>query len=137
MAEISQIAEPAAGPAADRTAPDFGVALARRLLSPQVRLNDYRDRLAGLTQQVDRIAADKATAAELGIHYMVLDALAQRFALAAAEALESRSPVAANNASALASASIRAQRAAMAVLSALRAIRDTAPPVPDNELADD
>lgn len=132
-------------PAAQAAAPGgwtsttYGVALARRLLHPDVRLTDYADRLAELTQQVDKIAADKATASELLVHYMYLDALAQRFALAAVEALERGRASASSNASALASSAVRSQRAAMAVLSALKSIRDSQPPAPDNvpELADE
>ena len=110
----------------------YGVALARRLLHPDVRLTDYADRLAELTQQVDKVAADKATAAELFTHYMYLDALAQRFALAAVEALEGGRASAASNAAVLASSAVRAQRAAMATLSALKAVRDCQPTAPDN-----
>lgn len=95
-----------------------------------MRLTDYADRLAELPQQVDKVAADKATAPELGIHYAYLDALAQRFALAAVEALEGSRASAISNAAVLASSAVRAQRAAMAVLSALKAIRDAK--TPDN-----
>lgn len=128
---------PAAQPATQETCDDwtsasFGAALARRLLHPDVRLTDYAERLAELTQQVDKVAADKATAAELFTHYMYLDALAQRFALAAVEALEGGRASAASNAAALASSAVRAQRAALAVLSALKAVREGQPSAPDN-----
>lgn len=119
-------------PCGDWASPSYGVALARRLLHPDVRLTDYADRLAELTQQVDKVAADRATAAELFNHYMYLDALAQRFALAAVEALEGGRASAASNAAALAGSAVRAQRAAMSVLSALKAVRDGQPTVPDN-----
>lgn len=132
MKILDSLTPAAQAPCVDWTSASYGVALARRLLHPDVRLTDYADRLAELTQQVGKVAADKATAAELGTHYAFLDALAQRFALAAVEALEGGRASAAGNAAALASSAVRAQRAAMAVLSALKALRDGQPPAPDN-----
>lgn len=104
----------------------YAVVLAENIRRTDIPLDRQRERLAALAQvggSVDQIA-DQAAADALAQHYVVLEALHQRFALQAFEALNTNSPKAAEIADKYLSASLKAQRAAMACLSSLKILRD-------------
>lgn len=72
------------------------------------------------------LAGDRASADELAGHYAILEALFHRFAREAHEALKSDKPQAGEIADRYLTAALKAQRAALATLSALKILRSSA-----------
>lgn len=118
------------------TPDDFALNLAHCIRADNIPLDMQRQRLAALANLVPGIGS-KASADELARHYLVLNALFDRLAWAAAKTAESGKAQHAVAAERLATGAVKAQRASLAVLSALKALRDDAaggmPPGPDND----
>ena len=106
----------------------YAVALARRIQNPDVKLSTHRERIQALASMGSR--ADEWTAQVLAEHFQVLESLFMRFALEAEAVLRASagSPKGAEIAERYLNASTRAQRAALSVLSALKAQRDAPSP---------
>lgn len=104
----------------------YAVALAENIRRTDVPLDCQRERLAALAQVGAGLglSADQAAADALAQHYVVLEALHQRFARQAFEALNQNGTRAAEVADKYLSASLKAQRAAMVCLSSLKVLRD-------------
>lgn len=115
------------GAMAEREAwdPDrYAITLAENCRESGMSLDTQRERLACLAQVGAGLDGDSASAGELARHFAVLDALFQRFARASVEAMGTGRPGSSETAERYLKASITAQRAALACLSALHAIRD-------------
>ncbi|MDO8249103.1 MAG: hypothetical protein Q7T78_05205 [Rhodoferax sp.] len=108
--------------------PDFyAVVLAENIRTTKVPLDLQRERLAALAQVVGPgLAGGQASAEELARHYAILESLFHRFAREAHEALRSDKPRASEIADRYLTAALKAQRAALATLSALKVLRDSA-----------
>jgi hypothetical protein len=89
-----------------------------------VSLDAQRERLAQLAQIANGLAGDQTTANELGGHAVVLESLFHAFARQAAEALKSPSHRAPETADKFLTAALKAQKAMMNVLGAIKVIRD-------------
>lgn len=108
----------------------YAAALAQRILHPEVNLSIHLERiqaLAGTGQE-----ADSWTAQVLAENFEVVESLSLRFALEAEAALSTDRATAkgAEIAERYLNASIKAQRAALGILSALKALRDAHSPSP-------
>lgn len=104
----------------------YAVTLAENVRRTDVPLDAQRERLAALAGC--GALADQAAADALAQHYAVLEALHQRFTLEAFKALDSGNPKSADVADRYLSAALKAQNAAMRVLSALKVLRDAPQP---------
>ncbi len=112
------------------TPEDYSLALAENIRTTAVPLDVQRERLAALAQLGGGLSqtGDQAAATRLAQHFAVLEALHQRFAFEAFEALRGNGPRASEIAERYLGASLKAQRAAMSVLSALKVLRDSQAP---------
>ena len=97
---------------------EYVLALAENIRSTATPLDAQRERLSALAQVGGGLiqTGDQATANVLAQHFAVLEALYQRFAREAFEALQGSGPRASEIAERYLGASLKAQRAAMAVL---------------------
>lgn len=102
----------------------YTVALSEHIRTTSVPLDAQRERLAALAGC--GAGADKATADTLAQHLAILEALHHRFSQEAVTTMKSKR---AEDAERYLLASLRAQRAALAVLSALKTLRES--PTPD------
>lgn len=117
------------------TPDDFALNLAHCIRADNIPLDAQRQRLAALANLAPEIGS-KASADELARHYVVLNALFDRLAWAAAKTAESGKVQHATAVERLATGAVKTQRAALGVLSALKALRDDAggmPPGHDND----
>ena len=110
------------------TPDSYAITLAGHIRNSGVPLQAQQQRLQALARV--GAGADSAAAEALCQHWAVLDALHQRFAMEAFKALDGGGRNAGAEADRFLSASLRAQRAAMGVLSALKVLRDAAPTRP-------
>lgn len=111
--------------------PDFyTLALSENIRSTAIPIDAQRERLAALAQLGGALSqtGDQAAADALAQHYAILEALHHRFSREAFEALRGTGPRAAEIAERFLNASLKAQRAAMSVLSALKVLRDSQAP---------
>ncbi len=100
----------------------YTLALAERIRSTGEGLDPQRERLAQLASLAQ--GADQATADELARHELILNAIFQRFIRCAAD-LAAADPIRnAASAETYLHGGLKAQRAALAVMSALKTIRD-------------
>lgn len=106
----------------------YAVALAETIRNSAVPLDVQRERLKALASVGQMAGA--ATADELAQHYVVLEALHQRFAVAAINSIDRGGPRAAETAERFLQGSLRAQKSAVACLSALATLRQAAGAVP-------
>lgn len=104
----------------------YAIALAHNIRNDGVSLDVQRERLAALAQVGGCLAASQASAAELGRHLLILNALFDRLALMAAKAAGQPGKHSAEAADRLTSSAIKAQRAAVSVLGAMKLLRDGA-----------
>lgn len=104
----------------------YAVVLSENIRATNVPLDRQRERLAGLAQVGAGLVGGQASADELARHYSILDALFQRFAREAHEALKSDKPRSSEVADRYLSAALKAQRAGLSTLSALKVLRDSA-----------
>ena len=108
------------------TAQLYSLALAQHIQSTFEPLDAQRERLAALCTVVGPCAkGDQAAALELGMHEVLLTAIFQRFIRTAAE-LAGADPI--RNAKAVEAymhSALKAQRAALNTLSAIKTIRDS------------
>ncbi|MBC5768453.1 hypothetical protein [Ramlibacter albus] len=111
-------------------ADEYAIKFAEALCSNGVSLDAQRERLAALVNVASATAGDELSAEELGKHYIILDALFRRLIVDAMNvAGDSRKLDASDK---LLTGALKAQRAALACLSALKMIRESAtlqPPV--------
>jgi hypothetical protein len=114
------------------TPTSYALTLASHIRDSGVSLQVQTERLAALAQVGAGLGleADSAAAAALAEHFAILEALHQRFAYEAFKALNAGGRNAPEVADRFLSASLKAQRAAMGVLSALKVLRDAAPTRP-------
>lgn len=105
----------------------YVICLAHAVRSDGVPMDAQRERLAALARV--GTGAARASADELARHHLLLSALFERFAHDAVKAAASTRPGSAEAADKLLNAAIKAQRAAVATLSALKVLRDEARPV--------
>lgn len=116
--------------------PDFyAVVLAENIRTSNVPLDVQRERLAALAQLGAGFAGDRASATELARHYAILEALFHRFTRETHEALMAGKPRASEIADRYLTAALKAQRAALATLSALKVLRDSHLPLTTAETA--
>lgn len=118
--------------ASEKWTPDsYAVALASNVRNCGVDLQAQTERLQALAGMGGALSlqADQ-TAAALAQHYAILEALFQRFTHESLRALNNGGPKAPEIANGYLGASIKAQRACLAVLSALRVIRGGAASAP-------
>ena len=113
----------------------YAACLAEAIRATNVPLDRQRERLAALAQVGAGLAGDRASADELARHHAILEALFHRFAREAHEALKSDKPRASEIADRYLSAALKAQRAALATLSALKVLRDGNQPQPPTTAA--
>ncbi len=100
----------------------YAVALAENVRNTGMSLDAHRERITALAGCGAN--ADQASADALAQHYTVLEALHHRFTQEAFEALDKGGNQAAAIADRYLSAALKAQAAAMRVLSALKVLRD-------------
>lgn len=120
-ATVGELAELEGGWTPDQ----YSSILAGHIRSDRVSLAAQMERLKALSQI--GASADKAAAEELARHALVLGALFETMARAAAEALFEGGPRGVDAAQRLTGAAIRAQRATVLCLGALKALRDLTP----------
>lgn len=102
----------------------YAVALSEHIRDSQVPFDSQRERMKALAQVGAGLAGDRASADELARHFSVLEALFHRFARAAHE-VSAKDPIRGSGpAVAYLGAAMKAQRAALATLSALKVLRD-------------
>lgn len=108
----------------------YTISLAENIRNSGMSLDLQRERLAALAGA--GAAAGQASADELARHFSILEALWHRFALAAAEAMDSGLPRSSEKADRFLNAALKAQRAAASCLSSLVVLRniDRAPTMP-------
>lgn len=112
----------------------YAVALSLHIRDDGMSLDVHRERLAALAQVGAGLAGGQASAEELARHFVVLNALFDRFAYASAKLVDQEKPLRdAAAAEKLLMCAIKAHRAAVSVLGALKAIRDERRP--DNDSA--
>jgi hypothetical protein len=115
---------------AEKMSPEtYTIALSEAIRSSTVPLDIQRERLAQLG--VLGGSADQASADELARHFTVLEALFQRFSHSAVEAMKDGSLRSSEVAERYLSGAIKAQRAALACLSALSVLRSARAPSPN------
>lgn len=102
----------------------YAVALAENIRDSGMPLDLQRERLASLAQLGAGLAGDRASAAELARHFAILEALFHRFTRASSDAMDSHGSRGSEIADKYLSAALKAQRAAMACLSALKVLRE-------------
>lgn len=107
----------------------YALGLSEAIRSSHVSLDAQRERLAALAAMAPGLGAAQHSADALAQHFVVLEALWQRFAFAAHGALQDAQSGAGGKSRVEAadkylSAALRAQRAAMQCLSALKVLRD-------------
>jgi hypothetical protein len=93
-------------------------------------LDVMRERLIALTSAAGHVDPDKATASELGGNYLILQALFHKLIIQSVAATESGGRGSSEAGERLLNGAFKAQRAAMACLSALKVLRDAAPTTP-------
>lgn len=115
----------------------YALVLASTIRNWEVPLQVQTERLAALAGIGGALSprADEAAATVLSQHLAVIEALHQRFAHQAFISLSSGGNKSVETASRALDASIKAQRACLAILSALRVLRSTAPTAPSLEPA--
>lgn len=102
----------------------YAYAMAEGIRNSGTSLDLFRERLAALAQVGAGLAGDRASALEIGRHWVTLDALYMRFSRAAVEAMASDNPRASVVAERYLHSALRVQKSAMACLSALKVLRD-------------
>ena len=122
----ASVAEMAAVEGDGWTAETYALKLAEHIRGSRVPLDVQRERLQALAQVgegLGRLQGDQAAADTLSFHAILLESLWQRFARLASETADGT-----KNGSMVSerylNAAVKAQRGAMACLSALKAIRD-------------
>lgn len=93
-------------------------------------LDDMRERFIALTNAAGHLDPDNAAASEIGQNYLILDALFRKLIIQSVAATESGGRGSSEAAERLLNGAFKAQRSAMACLSALKVLRDTAPAKP-------
>lgn len=93
-------------------------------------LDVMRERFTALVSVAGRISPDSATAEELGRHLLILDTLFKKLIIQSVEVASSGQRGSSEAAERLLNGAFKAQRAAMACLSSLKVLRDTAPAKP-------
>jgi AcrR family transcriptional regulator len=102
----------------------YALVLSESIRDSRVPLDRQRERLQALAQVGAGLAGDQAAADELARHYSVLEALWHRFARTAHE-ISAEDPARGSvHSERYLNAALKAQRAAMACLSALKVLRD-------------
>lgn len=128
-ADLAGCTTTAAMASAEAWDPDtYALALSEHIRDSKVPLDRQRERLAALAQV--GTGADRAAADELARQFSILESLFHRFARAAHEISVTDHARNSVHAERFLSASLKAQRAAMATLSALKVLRDGAPTTP-------
>lgn len=93
-------------------------------------LDVMRERFTALVTVAGRISPDSAAAEEIGRHYLILDALYKKLIIQSMKVAGSGQRGSSEAAERLLNGAFKSQRAAIACLSALRVLRDTAPSSP-------
>ena len=93
-------------------------------------LDVMRERFTALVSVAGRISPDSAATEEIGRHYLILEALFKKLIIQSVEVQCSGQRGSSEAAERLLNGAFKAQRAAMACLSALRTLRDALPPAP-------
>jgi hypothetical protein len=103
---------------------DYVLALADHIRHPSVRLTAQRERLQALASLSE--LGDRTVGGALAQHFQILEALVQRYALAAEQYLTKGGPHSLEISERMLGCSVRAQTAALRVASALTALRQQA-----------
>ena len=90
-------------------------------------LDLMRERFTALTSAAGHLEPDKAAASEVGQHYLILEALFRKLVIQSAAAVGAGGRGSSEAGERLLNGAFKAQRAAMACLSALKVLRDVAP----------
>ncbi len=105
---------------------DYALGLAEEIRPTFYPLDRQRERLAALAQVGQRVRGDEATAVALMEHYAILEAVWHRLSRESVLALSSGDRKAAEVSDRFLSGALKAQRSCMAVLSAVKVLRDGA-----------
>ena len=105
---------------------DCAIELADRIQDLSMPLDHQRERLQELVCLAPQ--ADAASAQELGQHYLILNALFERFSLEAVRAVSRSATKGHDPATSYLIAATRAHRACLACLSALKVLREAPTP---------
>ena len=89
-------------------------------------LDVMRERFVSLTSVAGHLDPDKATSDEIGRHYMILEALFRKLIIQSVAATEPGGRGSSEAGERLLNGAFKAQRAALACLSALKGLRDAA-----------
>ncbi len=115
---------------------DYALAVAAAIANTDIALDVSRERLLSLAAIGSNLKAAQASADTLAQHVLVLDALFSRFAFESHAALSrnanSKTPETAER---YLNAAIRASRASIATMSALKILRDDTPTTTEPEAA--
>jgi hypothetical protein len=103
---------------------EYAIGLAEEIRPTYFPLDRQRERLAQLAQVGAGLAGDAVTAEALMEHYAILEAIWHRLAREAVLALSSGDKRAGEHSERFLSGALKAQRACMAVLSAVKVLRD-------------
>lgn len=90
-------------------------------------LDLMRERFIALTSAAGHLDPDKAAAAEIGQHYMLLEALFRKLIIQGVAAADSGGRGSSEAGERLLNGAFKAHKAAMSCLSALKVLRDAAP----------
>ena len=99
-------------------------------------LDVMRERFTALVSAAGRISPDNAAAEEIGRHYLILESLFKKLIIQSVEVAASSQRGSSEAAERLLNGAFKAQRAAMACLSALKTLRDTSPPAPTTSVTE-
>lgn len=112
---------------------EWAVAMADRIRDISRPLDAQRERLAALV--VTGARADQASAEVLGQHFVMLEALFQRFTSEAVRAGEGGGARSVERVDVFMRGALKAQRAAVSCLSALKSLRDSPTPTRSQKVA--
>ena len=101
-----------------------------------VSLDVMRERFTALVRVAGRISPNCAAAEEIGRHYLILESLFKKLIIQSVEVAASSQRGSSEAAERLLNGAFKAQRAAMACLSALKTLRDTSPPAPTTSVTE-
>ena len=110
-------------------ATDYSARFAQALCSSGA-LDLMRERFVALTSVAGHLDPGRAAADEIGHHYMILEALFRKLIIQSVAATEFGGRGSSEAGERLLNGAFKAQRAAMACLSALKVLRDAAPTTP-------
>jgi hypothetical protein len=124
LGEVEQVADMAR---LEHFDPDrYAISLAHHIRNEGVQMDVQRERLAALARVGGGLGGASASAQELARHFVILNALFDRLSMETVKAASLPGGRGADAADRLLNAAVKAQRASVAVLSALKVLREEA-----------